>query len=187
MKGSLAPRKGPAMPQGGNKMRNRGFTLVELLIVVVILALLAAIVLPRFSNASQSARASMLADDLRIFRTQLTIFKGQHCGISAGYPGLNPSATPTEAAFIDHMTKQTTDAGAVAPAPNSPNYPYGPYLREVPTNPVNGKSNVLMVADNATFPATASGNYGWVYQPSTLTLRSDATGADETGRLYTDY
>ena len=39
----------------------KGFTLVEILIVVVILGILAAIVIPQFTNASESAKASSLA------------------------------------------------------------------------------------------------------------------------------
>ena len=39
-----------------HRIARRGFTLVELLIVVVILGILATIVIPQFSNASQQAR-----------------------------------------------------------------------------------------------------------------------------------
>ena len=53
----------------------RAFTLVEILIVVVILGILAAIVLPKFSNASAIARASMLADDLRVIRMQVQVYR----------------------------------------------------------------------------------------------------------------
>ena len=43
----------------------KGFTLVEILIVVVILGILATIVLPQFSNASATARENTLKDELR--------------------------------------------------------------------------------------------------------------------------
>jgi len=45
--------------------RRSGFTLIEILIVVVILGILAAIVIPQFSNASQMARQNTLKDEVQ--------------------------------------------------------------------------------------------------------------------------
>lgn len=166
--------------------RTRAFTLVEILIVVVILGIVAAIVLPKFSNATATARASMLADDLRVFRTQLTVYAGQHCGTPAGYPNGNASGSPDAATCVSQLTKASNVQGATAES-GTAGYTYGPYFREIPTNPVNGLSTILVIANGASMPAAASGNYGWVYQPSTLILRADATGADETGKNFYDY
>ena len=47
------------------KRKNSGFTLVEILIVVVILGILAAIVIPQFSQASNEARESSLKSNLK--------------------------------------------------------------------------------------------------------------------------
>ena len=61
-------------------MRNRikkAFTLVEILIVVVILGILAAIVIPRFSDASHQARESALKDNVRFLRSQIQLYKAQ--------------------------------------------------------------------------------------------------------------
>ena len=44
--------------------KNRGFTLVEILIVVIILGILAAIVIPQFTSASSDARNSSVASTL---------------------------------------------------------------------------------------------------------------------------
>ncbi len=46
----------------------RGFTLVEVLIVVVILGVLAAIVIPTFANATQDTRKTAFVQELRVFR-----------------------------------------------------------------------------------------------------------------------
>src|SRR5207249_6446408 len=56
----------------------RGFTLVEILIVVIILGILAAIVIPQFTNASQDARKSSLSSQLQTVRSQIELYKLQH-------------------------------------------------------------------------------------------------------------
>ena len=168
-------------------MRPRtGFTLVEILIVVVILGILAVIVLPEFSNASATTRAVMLRDDLRLMRSQLVVFKAQHRGVSAGYPNGDTSQAPSELVLAAHVTQSSNDAGQTA-ALGTPGYRYGPYIREMPENPINGKRTVLMVADGAQFPDTPQDQYGWVYQPSTLTFKADSAGADEDGTAFFEY
>lgn len=56
----------------------KGFTLVEILIVVIILGILAAIVIPQFTNASQDARRSALASTVQSVRSQVELYKLQH-------------------------------------------------------------------------------------------------------------
>lgn len=173
--------------EAGSTMRMReGFTLVEILIVVIVLAILAAVVLPQFSNASVKARESMLADDLRLMRTQIAVWKGQHRGISPGYPEGDMAVTPTEGAFIAHITRASNEAGRTADKGTS-GYRYGPYMSQVPENPINGKSTVLVLADDAEMPEGPSDTYGWIYHPNTLTFKADCSGNDESGKPYYDY
>src|SRR6188768_4534591 len=58
--------------------RKSGFTLVEILIVVIILGILAAIVIPQFTNASQDARKNSLTSQLQTIRSQVELYKLQH-------------------------------------------------------------------------------------------------------------
>ena len=67
------------------KSIRKGFTLVEILIVVVILGILAAIVIPQFTNASESAKGSSLVSQLQTIRGQLELYQTQHNG---SYPTL---------------------------------------------------------------------------------------------------
>jgi len=164
----------------------RAFTLVEVLIVVIILAIIAAVVLPQFSNASAKARASMLADNLRCLRMQITVFKGQHYGVSPGYVNTSPPSSPTAERFVEHMTMSSNTQGQTA-AVGTEGYPFGPYFKKMPENPVNGLTTVRIVADGDSFPGAPAGTDGWVYQASTLTFKADVAGTDEVGKAYYDY
>ena len=163
---------------------DKGFTLVEILIVVMILAIIAAVALPKFSNASQVARASMLADDLRIMRMQIEVFRGQHCGVSPGYPDCDISQAPDAESFVAQMTGRTTAMGGV-PGPGE--RAFGPYMREMPRNPLNNLNTVEIIADDDAFPDAADDSHGWIYQPKTQTLRADSPGADDGGKAYFSY
>lgn len=72
---------------------NRGFTLVEILIVVVILGILAAVVVPQFTNASQQAAQSQTVTQLQSLRSQVELYRSQNNGdlptviAGAGDPG----------------------------------------------------------------------------------------------------
>jgi general secretion pathway protein G len=60
------------------KGANRGFTLIEILIVVVILGILAAIVIPQFSSASQEAAVSSVRSQLQTLRSQVELYRVQN-------------------------------------------------------------------------------------------------------------
>ena len=63
--------------QISQKMRH-GFTLIEILIVVVILGILAAIVIPQFTDAAGEASRSNLQTQLQTLRSQIELYNVQN-------------------------------------------------------------------------------------------------------------
>lgn len=173
------------MTQMREKMSRRGFTLVEILIVVVILGILSAIVIPQFSNASQTARENTLKDDLRYLRVQISVFKAQHEDVSPGYPGGNIAAQPTEDDFVAQITKPTDVTCGVSDKADA-QYKFGPYLLKMPRNPMNEKSTVMVLGDGQAIPE-ADGSTGWIYQPETQKIIANTVGSGIDGRAYVEY
>lgn len=127
-------------------MKRFAFTLVELLIVVVILGILAAVVVPQFSDASDDAQLSTLTTNLQTVRGQLELYKLQHKG---KYPDLD--------SFVAQMT-QSTDADGDTGSD------FGPYLQAIPNNPYNNKNDLA---------ATLTGETGWMYDETSGEFRAN--------------
>lgn len=169
-----------------SRLRRGGFTLVEILIVVVILGILAAIVLPQFSNASHQARENTLKDDLRFLRTQIAVYTAQHNETAPGYPGGNMVVAATSAAFVEQLTSYTNARGVVVLS-GADGPKYGPYLSKFPANPISGKDGVL-VTTGLTFPMPDEAlDVGWIYNVTTQQIKANLTGADNEGVAYFNY
>jgi prepilin-type N-terminal cleavage/methylation domain-containing protein len=60
--------------------RRAGFTLVEILIVVVILGILASMVVPQFARATEQAKSDTTYSELQKIRRHIEIFKARNAG-----------------------------------------------------------------------------------------------------------
>ena len=165
--------------------RRSGFTLIEILIVVVILGILAAIMVPNLTSASREAKESMLRDDLRTIRHQLAIFKAQHRDVSAGFPNGDVTAAPAEATLVDHMTLYSSEGGATS-ATQSATHRYGPYMSKFPINPLTNKAGVWVVLGPLP-TADETRPYGWIYNPATNKIIPNLVGNDLLNQAYTSY
>ncbi|MFN4242115.1 MAG: type II secretion system protein [Tepidisphaerales bacterium] len=138
----------------------RGFTLVEILIVVIILGILAAIVIPQFTNASNDARKSSLTSQLQTLRSQIQLYALQHLD---QYP---PLLVAGGANAWDNMTVRTNADHTTTGTPQ-----FGPYLQAPPVNSLNGSSSVGVVTGTTDFGsggvANPAGNVGWVFNSTT--------------------
>jgi len=125
----------------------------------VILGILAAIVIPKFTNASIEAKRNSLTSTLHSLRSQIELYMLQH--------GDKP---PTLAgADWTPLTAPTTFNGQ----------PTGPYLATLPTNPVNGHTDILTVTSDQTGgTAVAGGTNGFVYNTSNGKVWATNTAGD---------
>ena len=147
----------------------KGFSLVELMIVVAVLGILAAIVVPQFQSQATEAKESAAKSNLRTLRGAIELYTAQHSGIPPGYPNNNPTESPSMDSFATQMVTN------------------GRYLSSIPENPFNNKKLMKVLANSESFPAEATGNFGWIYQPATKTIRLNWTGTDKDGIRYYDY
>ena len=125
----------------------KGFTLVELLIVIIIIAVLAAIAIPKFSSSSLRSKESSLRANLKLVRNAIDLFRADTGAFPANMAGLTTSTTAGLSAAAAACTIAATDWR-------------GPYLQAIPVDPVSGSAMTYgtAAADVGTVKSSATGN-----------------------------
>jgi type II secretion system protein G len=107
--------------------RSGAFSLVELLIVIIIIAVLAAVAIPRFANSSQRSKESALRANLKLYRNAIELFKAD----TGVYPStLNDLAATSAPA-------NGLDSGGNSVAITAADWK-GAYIQTIETDPISG-------------------------------------------------
>ena len=97
---------------GGQPSRNvRGFTLVELLVVIGIIALLISILLPTLNRAREAARATKCLSNLRSLSQAAIMFAGDHRGMMPGRGAKTPIMWDSSRNRLVNVTPQQAADG----------------------------------------------------------------------------
>ena len=164
--------------------KQAGFTLIEMLIVVLLLGILAMLIIPQISVSTDDARLNTLHSNLGTMRNAIELYYHQH---NETYPGRNdnngtatvdPAVAAT--AFLEQLTQYTDINGDVAVAQDATHI-YGPYLKSVtlPTNPYNNDATVVCdPVTNDITDRTSGGTQGWRFYTLTGVLMANDGGHD---------
>jgi general secretion pathway protein G len=166
-------------------MKKRGFTLIELMIVVSILGILAAIVLPHFQDHQQQARRAAAKDTLRKVPTQIELYKLDHNGLAPGFLGTGQASD----SMIINQFVGTSAPNGMATSSRVPagQYVHGPYLDRMPVNPFNGKNKIRSISEATAFADAIDPNFGWLYKKETAEIRLSTPDSDPDNVLYIEY
>nr|WP_320015237.1 prepilin-type N-terminal cleavage/methylation domain-containing protein [uncultured Desulfobacter sp.] len=156
----------------------KGFTLIEILIVVIVLGILAMIIIPQITVSTEDAKVSTLSTNLTTLRNAVELYYHQH---NNTYPGAHTIAGvastsdgDSATAFVAQLTKYTDADGLVANVKDAATAPYGPYIKngKLPTNPFNNKNDVICVhdEDDITVKSSSGDDSGWKFYPLTGNL-----------------
>ena len=184
------------MKRSKSVRRQSGFTLVELLIVAILLAILAAIVVPQFASTTTEAEESALRANLAAMRSAIDLYRQQHGeypGASASSGGTCTTGVGTGAAgnvqaIEDQLTRYTNAAGGSC-ALQEVGYAFGPYLKEdvLPANPITD-STVFAIVNTGNLDMAADGaGLGWKYDSTSGKLIANDTNLDSQGVAYSTY
>ena len=151
---------------------DKGLTLIELLLVVIVLGILAAVGIPQFTDATKDSKEATLKSDLASLRSAIELYYQQHSYI---YPGQKKytdgtdttTAQEREDSFIKQLTLYSKNDGRTSASLDLTNYPFGPYLKQgIPSNilaisPSGTEKGVLVGTETTVLTAEASPTKGW--------------------------
>jgi len=142
--------------------KNKGFTLIELMIVVAVVGILAAVAIPKYGELIEKANLGATLGNLSSIRSAVSIYYGSHME----YPySIDPHAAP---GFAKVMGKEL------------------PYVKAVYPNHASPRGNTVTVSDVHEEEPTDAGK-GWFFNRTDGRVYINSTEADIKGNAYSSY
>ncbi len=118
-------------------MKTKGFTLIEILVVVAIIAILALAIIPNYVGFDVDARVVTTKSNLSMIRNRISLYRAKE----GNYP----------TSLKDLLGKKYMDAGVDKP-----------YLKQMPTELISDKKGVSTFHDQASSKPLSNVG-GWIY------------------------
>jgi prepilin-type N-terminal cleavage/methylation domain-containing protein len=156
------------------KLSKKGFTLIELMIVVAIIGILAAIAIPKFADLIEKSKEGATKGNIGSLKSAISIYYGNESGIWPAVLANNTSVTIGDDSTLAFSSYMDPIPFVEVTAKFDPS-PISPYGSDV--NPEAGGVGVPP-STNAT---------GWLYDSSTGDIWVDSIELDSMGIPYSDY
>ena len=144
----------------------KGFTLIELMIVIAIIALLAAVAVPKFTGATDAAKKSNVLSNLSGLRTSVAMFNVKN----GHYPVNGTDFTNNSNALSDAFTR--VYSGTSADATGRVIAPTIATGTNVAGSAAGNKDRFLVQNAYANMPTNGNGMYAWHYNTATFEIHA---------------
>ena len=171
------------------KQKHAGFSLVELVIVIVVLGIIAAVAIPKITSGSRRGAEAALVANLKTMRDAIDWYYVEHNNTFPGAKsnGVGPNAGTADA-FRTQLIEATNSQGWITGALATRRY--GPYIRgQLPklTVGTNAGKNTVTVLNQAAAPAVdVPSGTAWIYNVATGQIIPNDAGTAVDGTAYGD-
>ena len=159
--------------------RHSGLTLVELVIVVMILGILAAMAVPRLLDVSGDATDKGLRQTLSVIRDAIEMYAAENGGRLPG------TAKESALNVVGQISKSAIESADPDENESTFKSDLRPYLRKFPPNPVgaddNKRDRVKIVSKGVPLSAAVDNNEGWIYDYTTGEFRANNNALSSDG------